>query len=177
MKLTNLTTVLVLSCAACATAVGQTGDDAGPGAIADAAPKDAAPKKSPLESGAPPTDDAGQPTTDAGAPPLDDSTCAGLTTKGQCEQCCLKVHPSGYGVYSAQLDDCACNSPGACASECATETCANAPTKSGDACEQCISGSLVQGTGACYDGVAAACQADTDCTTLFGTCIPPCESK
>ncbi len=53
----------------------------------------------------------------------------------------------------------------------------NQPTTPGDACETCINTSLTQGTGACYDGIAAACQGDTDCTALFSTCIPPCEGK
>jgi hypothetical protein len=116
-----------------------------------------------------------QPTNDGGTP-LDDTTCAAQTSKGQCEQCCLTVHPSGYKVYQQQLDGCLCNSPAACATECASEVCANKPTTPGDACEQCINASLTQ-SGACYNGVANACQGDTDCTALFGTCIPPCETK
>jgi len=112
---------------------------------------------------------------DSGAP-LDDNACGNQSTRNQCEQCCLTVHPAGYKVYQAQLDDCVCNSPGACATECANEVCANQPTTPNDACSTCIQNSL-SSTGACYQGVANACQADSDCTALFGTCIPPCENK
>jgi hypothetical protein len=85
------------------------------------------------------------------------------------------VHPSGYKVYQQQLNDCACTSPGACATECASELCANQPTTPNDACSTCITNSL-SSAGACYQGVANACQGDSDCTALFGTCIPPCEN-
>lgn len=175
MKLRFASLVLVLATAGCATAAGsEEGGDAAP-----ATSKDGGAAK---DSGTPAKKDAGSPTTndsgpvqtdDSGAPP-DDSTCSSQTTKNQCEQCCLTVHPSGYAVYQQQLDDCVCNSPAACATECANEVCANQPTTPNDACSTCISNSLTS-NGACYQAVANACQADTDCTTLFGTCIPPCE--
>jgi hypothetical protein len=168
--------VLVLATAGCATAAGsEEGGDAGPATSKDgAAAKDsAAPAKK--DAGSPSTNDSGpvQTDEDSGAPP-DDSTCSSQTTKNQCEQCCLTVHPNGYAVYQQQLDDCVCNSPAACANECANEVCANQPTTPNDACSTCISNSL-SSNGACYQAVANACQADTDCTALFGTCIPPCE--
>ncbi len=177
MKL-SLIMILALT-TGCATAVGQgDGSDAGSSPSKDAgASKDSGTTKKDAGSSST-SDDSGAvtPTDDSGAPPLDDSTCDGLTTKGQCEQCCLKVHPTGYDVYHQALNDCLCTSPGACATECASETCANKPTTTGDACEQCITASLGS-TGACYNNVATSCQADSDCTALFSTCIPPCESK
>jgi hypothetical protein len=161
----------------CATgAVGTDVGDAAPSASKDAGGKDAVTPKQVPDAGSSQTDAGQQPTDDAGVT-VDDSTCAGQSTQAQCEQCCLTVHPTGYDVYHQELVSCACSSPGACATECATELCANQPTTTGDACEQCITASLTQGTGACYDGVAVACQGDVDCTALFGTCIPPCESK
>jgi hypothetical protein len=181
LKLALITSVGFLALAlttGCATAVGTEGGDAATspaskdgGTTSDSGPtkKDAGSSSTQDDSGTiTPTDDGGQ--------PLDDTTCSNLSTKGQCEQCCLKVHPSGYGVYHQALVDCTCTAPGACATECATESCANKPTTPGDACEQCITSSLGQ-SGACYNPVASACQGDTDCTALFGTCIPPCESK
>lgn len=176
MKLSLIIT-LALATSACATSVdsGQ-GSDAGPSSQADGGAKDSGSVKKDAGSSTS-TGDSGTivPTDDSGAP-MDDSTCAALTTKGQCEQCCLKVHPSGYTVYHQALNDCTCTSPGACATECANEACANKPTQTGGACEQCITASLGQ-SGACYNAVASACQADGDCTALFSTCIPPCESK
>lgn len=174
MKL-RFASFLVVLATGCATAVGSgEGTDAGPVSKDGGASKDSGtPKK---DAGSSSTD-AGdiQPTDDAGAV-VDDNACAGQTTRGACEQCCLKVHPSGYKVYQQELVDCACNSPAACATECANELCASKATTPGDACEQCINGALAS-TGACYNGIANACQADTDCTALFGTCIPPCEGK
>jgi len=173
--LLRLASILGLAGAsACATAV----VDPGPGAAAgdaqapksDAAPtKDAATKAVP-EAGAGPTFD------DAGTTVVDDSTCAADSTRAQCEQCCLGVHPSGYAVYHQTLLACACQAPAACATECATELCVQKPTSTGDACEQCISASLAQ-AGACYGAVANSCQSDVDCTALFQGCIPPCETK
>ena len=168
--------VLVLATTGCATAVSTEEGDAAPyvgkdgGASKDSgtATKDAG-SLSTQDSGTPPTTD------DSGAP-LDDNACSNESTRNQCEQCCLTVHPTGYKVYQQQLDDCVCNSPAACATECANEVCANQPTTPNDACATCIQNSL-SSTGACYQGVANACQADSDCTALFGTCIPPCENK
>jgi hypothetical protein len=165
--------VLVLA-TGCATAVGSEEGDAAPASKDAGANKDsAAPKK---DAGAPSTEDSGTPPVDDSGTPLDDNACSNQTSKNQCEQCCLTVHPSGYKIYQQQLDDCVCNSPAACATECANEVCANKPTTPNDACATCIQNSL-SSTGACYQGVANACQADSDCTALFGTCIPPCEQK
>lgn len=180
MKLALITSVGSFALAlvtGCATAVGTEGGDAGASPSKDGGAQDSAPAKKDAGSQTTTTDDSGTITpTDDAAAPLDDSTCAALTAKTQCEQCCLKVHPSGYDVYHQALDGCLCTSPGACSAECANEACANKPTQSGGACETCINGSLAQ-TGACYNAVAGACQGDSDCTALFGTCIPPCESK
>ena len=177
MKLSFAFSVGVLALATgCATATGSDeGGDAAPASKDAGASKDsAAPKK---DSGSSTTQDSGtiQPTDDAGTV-IDDNTCSNQASKSQCEQCCLTVHPSGYKVYQQQLDDCVCNSPAACATECANEVCANKPTTPNDACSTCIQNAL-SSTGACYQGVANACQADSDCTALFGTCIPPCEQK
>jgi len=168
-----LSSVVIVFGSGCATAVmSQSNEDAGAPA-ADAA-KDSAPIKKVPDSGVTPPQDSGNADSNA---PADDSTCAGQSTQSQCEQCCLSVHPGGYNIYHQELVTCACTSPGACATECQTELCANQPTTTGDACETCITASLTQGTGACYTGVSTACQADTDCTDLFSTCIPPCETK
>jgi hypothetical protein len=165
---------LIVLASGCATAVGQDVGDAGPTSKDSGANKDAGttPKK---DAGGPSTQDSGTTPVDDGGTPLDDTACAGQTTRSACEQCCLTVHPSGYKVYQQQLVDCACSSPAACASECATELCVQKATTPNDACSTCITQSL-QSTGACYQGVANACQSDTDCTALFGTCIPPCEN-
>jgi hypothetical protein len=124
----------------------------------------------------PPDSGGGPVTDDGGTTVVDDSTCATSSTRQSCEQCCLNIHPTGYDVYHQELVSCACQAPGPCATVCATEFCVQKPTTPGDACEQCITGSLAQGA-ACYDGVANACQSDTDCTALFQGCIPPCETK
>ena len=168
-----------LATAGCATAVssGNENGDAGSPPKKDAGTATDASKQPTDDAGQPPTDDAGTTTTDDAGLVVDDSTCATATTKAGCQQCCIKLHTTGFGVYTQALDSCLCTSPAACATECATETCANKPTTSGDACETCIDAALVQGTGACYDAVASACQGDVDCTDMFGTCIPPCQSK
>lgn len=168
-----LASILAPATSACATAVGSSS----PGPVGDAqAPKDSG-KTDAAVKPPPPSSDAGNPTQDdSGSTIVDDSTCAADSTKAQCEQCCLSVHPSGYAVYHQELLSCACQSPGACATECANEFCVQQPTTTGDACEQCITSSLAQ-SGACYSGISSTCQADTDCTALFQTCIPPCETK
>ncbi len=174
LALASGTFVILALASGCATAIGgsQTTDDAGTVPAPDAA-KDSGPVKKLPDAGNPSSDAAT--TADSSTPP-DDSTCAAQTSKAQCEQCCLTVHPTGYSVYHTQLVGCACNSPAACATECQTELCNNQPTTSGDACETCITASLTQ-TGACYNAVSTACQGDVDCTALFSTCIPPCETK
>jgi len=178
VKLLSVTSIAaMLISAGCATAVTQSTDDGPPpSGDAGAKPDSGTPKKTP-DGGTQTTQDSGSTTGDDAAPPLDDSTCAATSTKADCEQCCLKVHPTGYDTYRQTLDSCVCTSPGDCAADCATEVCANQPTTTGDACESCITASLTQGTGSCYDAVNAACGADVDCTALFSTCIPPCESK
>ena len=173
MKLSLLSAVLLAS--GCAVGTGNGVEDAGPPLTADSG-HDAGGKKTPPEAGSPQNDSGTVQGSDAAVMPTD-MTCAAEATLGSCEQCCLTVHPTGYMTYHQALQACACSSPGACATECATEMCANQPTTTGDACETCITSSLMQGTGACYMPVDTACQADSDCTTLFQTCIPPCESK
>jgi hypothetical protein len=175
VKLTLLSLGFPLFTFGCATAVGTTSEDAGTTQTADAAAKDSGKKTLP-EAGNPPPDDSGTSNDDSSVP-LTDSTCSGESTKAQCEQCCLKVHPGGYNTYYQALQSCACLSPGPCASACSTELCASQPSTTGDACDTCVNGALTQSTGACYNDVAASCQSDADCTTLFSTCIPPCESK
>ena len=178
MKLSFAFSYLVLALATgCATATGSDeGDAAPPSKDGGTTSKDSGStvKK---DAGSSTTQDSGTlPPTDDSGTTIDDNTCSNQPSKSQCEQCCLTVHPSGYKVYQAQLNDCVCNSPAACATECANEVCANKPTTPNDACGACITNSL-SSTGACYQGVANACQADSDCTALFGTCIPPCEQK
>ena len=150
-------------------------EDAGPPPNHDSG-TDAAPKKQPPDSGTPLQDAGTDADTDVSVP-LTDSTCAAESTKSTCEQCCLKVHPTGYTTYHQALQTCTCTTPGTCSTECATESCAGKATTSGDACDTCITSSLTSGTGACYTPVDSACQGDPDCVTLFQTCIPPCETK
>jgi hypothetical protein len=168
--------VLALTgCATATTSNNNTTEDSGttpPGADAS---KDTGTKKEPPDTGAP-QNDSGTTDQDTGVPPTD-STCSAETTQSDCEQCCLTVHPSGYNTYHAALQNCLCTSPGACVTECATETCAGNPTTSGDTCDTCVTGALTMGTGACYTAVDTACQGDPDCVSLFSDCIPPCESK
>jgi len=178
VKLSFASLVLVLATTAgCATATGADEGDAGPATSKDGGANKDSSSTTKKDAGPTSTNDSGtvDPTDDAGTT-LDDNTCGNQTSRNQCEQCCLTVHPSGYKVYQQQLDDCVCNSPAACATECANEVCANKPTTPNGACSTCIQNSL-SSTGACYQGVANACQSDTDCTALFGTCIPPCEQK
>jgi hypothetical protein len=165
--------VIAIGTSGCATAAGiSTSEDAGTSPSVDAAKDTGQPKKVPEEASTPTNDSGGN---DATTPPSD-STCAAESTQNDCEQCCLTVHPEGYSVYNAALTPCVCTSPGACTSECQSELCSNQPVTPGDACDTCITAALDQNTGACYNAVATACQGDSDCTDLFGTCIPPCES-
>jgi len=116
-------------------------------------------------------DDGGASNGDAGG---NDMSCGQLATKQACQQCCVSNHKPGYQVYAMTLESCACTSPGACKAQCATEYCVQKPTSGNDPCATCLGGSLMQGSGACYAPVAMACQADLDCTSLFGGCIPEC---
>jgi len=169
----------LLAMTGCATAVGgntsENNEDAAPPKT-DAGASDALVKKVPPEASTP-QNDSGSTSDDDGSTPATDSTCAGESTQSTCEQCCLSVHPTGYNTYFQALQTCACTSPGVCATDCATEACAGNPTTPGDACDTCMNGALTQGTGACYTAVDTACTGDPDCTDLFMTCIPPCESK
>jgi hypothetical protein len=115
--------------------------------------------------------------SDDGSGGGNDLACGQLSTLQACQQCCLGNHPAGYKIYASTLESCACTNPGACQSECATEYCVKKPTMGNDSCATCLSGSLMQGSGACYTPVATACQADLDCSTLFGSCIPQCMGK
>ncbi len=176
VKLFPLTLVMGLMCG-CATAVttsSEEGNDAGATQTKDSG------TTATKDSGTPKVYDAGGTTNDSGSTSedsgtIDDTTCASQSTLAQCEQCCLTVHPEGYQVYNTALTSCACQSPGACASECASEACVNQPTTQGDACDTCMTGALAS-DGACYGAVSTACQGDSDCTELFSTCIPPCEN-
>jgi hypothetical protein len=106
-----------------------------------------------------------------------DLACGQLSTLQACQQCCLADHKPGYKTYAQTLESCACTNPGTCQSQCATEYCVQKPTSGNDPCAACLSGSLMQGSGACYTPVSTACQADLDCSTLFGACIPQCMGK
>ena len=109
--------------------------------------------------------------------PQSDAICDAIATKAGCEQCCISNHKTGYGTYTTALTQCACTSPGACQTQCATEYCVGKPTSPGDACTNCLTASLMSMTGSCYNPLNAACQGDPDCVDLFGTCIPPCTGK
>lgn len=110
---------------------------------------------------------------DAATTPVD---CSQSSTKSSCQQCCVSEHKPGYAVYTKTLTACACQSPGACVSECGTEYCAQKPTSPNDACETCLNAALTPNSGACYDPIATACTGDSDCMDLFQTCIPQCAS-
>lgn len=174
MKLLSLT--LVVGLCGCANAVTspEEGNDGGVTSSKDSGSSQSKDGGSKVYEASAPTNDSG-PITEEDSGTIDDTTCASQTSKAQCQQCCLTLHAEGYQVYDSTLNTCACQSPGACASECANEACANQPTTAGDACDTCMNQALTS-TGACYNSVASACQGDPDCTTLFGTCIPPCEN-
>jgi hypothetical protein len=176
VKLSVVSCLFLLLTSGCATGVGTAAEeDAGKSTETPDAGKDTGTpvKKVVPEAGTP---DTGT-TDDDGSVVQTDTTCDGEATQSTCEQCCISIHSEGYATYANALDPCLCTSPGACASECATEECVSMPVTPGDACDTCINGALAQTTGACYGAVAAACQVDTDCMDLFGTCIPPCETK
>jgi len=128
------------ACAVAATPESDTGNAPGSadaGASHDSGGKDAAktPQNTP-DSSTSSGDDASSGDTDSGV--VDDSFCAAYPDKSSCQQCCLKHHSQGYSVYSQTLLACACTSPGACSTECASEYCANNPPTTNDACAQCL---------------------------------------
>ncbi len=173
MKL-SLITLLLLTATGCATAVmpddsSNATSDAGPskpsGKDASALQKDAG---SPQQGQDSSVDD---PDTSA---PLD---CNAQSTKATCQQCCVSEHKPGYGVYQKTLTTCACQMPGACVTECGTEFCAQKPTTPNGACETCLNTVLQPNTGACYNDISNACTNDSDCLSLFQTCIPQCTNK
>jgi hypothetical protein len=111
-----------------------------------------------------------------------DTTCAGLQTNSECQQCCAQVHESGYQTFATALLTCACSTTGGCGQACAASACAQSPMspKQGDACDQCIGGDVLSGpdggAAPCDKPIVTACAADPNCGA-FALCAKPCVSK
>jgi hypothetical protein len=111
-----------------------------------------------------------------------DSTCAGLQTNSECQQCCAQVHASGYQTFATALLTCACSTTGGCGQACAASACAQSPMSpmSGDACDTCIGGDVLSppdgGAAPCDKPIVTACAADPNCGQ-FAQCAKPCVSK
>lgn len=134
------------------------------------------------DSGSPVTPDAGSgvaldsgtmsPTVDSGAATDTGSavTCGASATQSACAECCGSLNPAGVSTLNTAIQACACGTSGTCATECATEVCADIPASSGDACFTCLSAALAT-SGPCYASVQAACTADPGCSAYLA-----CES-
>jgi len=111
-----------------------------------------------------------------------DSTCAGLQTNSECQQCCAQVHASGYQTFATALLTCACSTAGGCGQACAASACAMNPMSpmSGDACDTCIGGDVLSapdgGAAPCDKPIVTACAADPNCGA-FALCAKPCVQK
>ena len=91
------------------------------------------------------------------------TNCPSTTSQAACLKCCDDTNPKAVLFLNAQYETCACQSPGACATQCAASLCAGKTPQSGDACDTCLSGQ--QDT--CGNQAADACAADATCAQIL----------
>jgi hypothetical protein len=103
-----------------------------------------------------------------GGVPEAGSTCSSDIDAETCIICCEGVDMEGAKTFFTAFGDCACTSPGTCASECGSSYCAG--TTATMACDTCLTSAL---SGACNAPVAKACGADPDCIA-FNNCANSC---
>jgi len=137
------------------------------------------PTKSPSDtSGA--RKDAGSPRIDAGHRDAGKTgagggACSSSTSADDCTNCCFSAHQNGADVYQGAAGECACDQPGACATQCANSFCGQNGDmpQPGDACDRCLSGASD-----CISQALSACQADQDCQAMLD-CIDQsgCQNK
>jgi len=103
-------------------------------------------------------------------------TCGSSATADACGTCCEGLHPAGAQIANDAWDTCACDTPGVCATACATTYCSadgGAGPQPGDACDKCL-----QGASQCDTVSNQACSGNADCQ-VFQACITAagCDSK
>src|SRR5262249_50125761 len=85
------------------------------------------------------------------------------TSQDACFKCCQDNNPKAVKLLNSAYADCACKTPGACASQCAASFCVGKQATAGDACDTCLGDQQ----NACGDQAATACAAHTSCSALF----------
>lgn len=113
-----------------------------------------------LSDGDPFGDDSSDPGTPNPKTPTD---CSKAASQDACFSCCETKNPKAVKLLNAAYADCACKSPGACATQCAQSACVGKTPQTGDACDTCLGDQ--QAT--CGDQAATKCSADTSCSALF----------
>jgi hypothetical protein len=138
------------------------------------------------DSGHPPIPDSGSSGSDTGSSgsgsdtgldgPVgdgNDTACGAMSTANACVNCCFNDHMEGATTFINAVGNCACASPGACASQCGSDFCAGmAP---GSACNACLNTALGMG-GACVSPVQMACMPDADCIAYLNCVNNECSS-
>jgi hypothetical protein len=113
-------------------------------------------------------DAGGNDSDDAGPDP----SCAAMDATA-CYSCCETAYSEGSQTFWNTLETCACNSPGACSSECGSNWCAGDEASS--ACETCLGNSEAM-SGACNSPIVSACAADANCVEYVG-CMNACPAS
>lgn len=90
-----------------------------------------------------------------------DEACRSGSDVTLCMTCCDNNHPNAYLTQASQTRDCACASPGSCASVCADNYCVSGENNA-DACYACVFPTLAPGA-ACYGASLRACGQSSPC--------------
>jgi hypothetical protein len=97
-----------------------------------------------------------------GGTPTATGPCGDKPTIQTCEVCCEEKQPKGTDFFYQQLDNCFCQTPGACKTQCAATICAAQPKAPDQACITCLDQNE-----ACYDTAGKACEGNADCQLLL----------
>jgi hypothetical protein len=90
-------------------------------------------------------------------------------TKAECETCCGDQFTEGFDTYNLALTNCACGTPGPCATPCAASLCAEMAPDAESSCAACVTKSLGP-DGGCGSFVNNACIVDTNCVS-YQNCL------
>jgi hypothetical protein len=121
-------------------------------------------KKDGGKSDTPTNNNPGSPQTPSGDGGTTTATgpCADKATIETCEVCCEEKQPKGTDFFYQKLDECFCQTPGACKTQCAATICAAQPKAPDQACITCLNQNE-----ACFDTAGKACQGNADCQLLI----------
>jgi hypothetical protein len=91
---------------------------------------------------------------------LQKGPCGGEATADGCFDCCAQRSPGALDRYGESFAQCACTSPGTCATECEASWCAGVEADA--ACETCLAGAA-----SCEDSALDACEKDVTCAPML----------